>query len=182
MAFDEQAGVAVLFGGVDAAMKSLGDTWLFDGTSWKKVRGTNPPARRYAALAYDPDLNGCLLHGGSDDESGNRSFGDAWLLRGSTWERLGAGFETESRDDHSLGYHRVARRLVMLEGIAGARGVLVLEESGWQFVKASPLHPLHQCSPLAWDADLGGLLLHGGESHHQGPQFDTTILLRMPPV
>ena len=96
IAFDEQAEVAVLFGGVDAGMKSLGDTWLFDGTSWKRVHGSNPPARRYAALAYAPDLKGCLLHGGSDDESGNRSFGDAWLLRENTWERLGVGFRNEA--------------------------------------------------------------------------------------
>lgn len=181
MAFDEHTGVAVLFGGVDAGMKSLGDTWLFDGRSWKKIQDTNPPARRYAALAYDPELKGCLLHGGSDDESGSRSFGDAWLLRGSAWEQLGGEFETRPRDDHGLGYHRVARRLVMLEGLAGARGILVREESGWRAVEASPLHPQHQCSPLAWDADLGGLLLHGGESHHEGPQFDKTLLLRMPP-
>lgn len=181
LAFDEQAEVAVLFGGVDAGMKSLGDTWLFDGISWTRVPGASPPARRYAALAYDPELKGCLLHGGSDDESGNRSFGDAWLLRGNTWERLGAGFETEPRDDHGLGYHRSAGRLVMLEGIAGARGLLVRDKSGWRAVEANPLHPRHQCSPLAWNADLGGLLLHGGESHHAGPQFDTTMLLRMPP-
>jgi hypothetical protein len=182
LAFDEQAGVAVLFGGVDAGTKSMGDTWLFDGNSWKRVEGVTPPARRYAALAYDPGLQGCLLHGGSDDESGNRSFGDAWLFRGNAWEPLGEGFETEPRDDHALGYHQRARRLVMLEGVAGARGILVREESSWRSVEASPLHPRHQCSPLAWDEDLGGLLLHGGESHHEGPQFDTTLLLRMPPA
>src|SRR6266542_2683706 len=64
MAFDEQAGVAVLFGGINPNDSPLGDTWLFDGTSWKKVNGTDPPARRYAAVAYDPELKGCLLHGG----------------------------------------------------------------------------------------------------------------------
>jgi hypothetical protein len=180
MAFDEQAGVAVLFGGIDAKMNSLGDTWLFDGTSWKEVRGRNPPARRYAAMAYDPDLKGCILHGGSEDEAGRRSFGDTWLFRDRTWERLGKNFDTDPRDDHGLGYHRAARRLVMLEGVAGARGILVRETTGWRPVETNPLHPRHQCSPLAWDAELGGLLLHGGEAHHEGPQFDTTLLLRMP--
>ncbi len=180
MAFDEQAGVAVLFGGIDARMNSLGDTWLYDGTSWNEVRGMNPPAHRYAALAYDPDLKGCVLHGGSEDEAGRRSFGDTWLFRERTWKRLGRNFDTDPRDDHGLGYHRVARRLVMLEGVAGARGILVLETTGWRAVEANPLHPRHQCSPLAWDDELGGLLLHGGEAHHEGPQFDTTLLLRMP--
>src|SRR5438270_805038 len=77
MAFDEQAGVAVLFGGIDGRMNSLGDTWVFDGDSWRETRGSGPPARRYAAMAHDPDAKGCLLHGGSEDESGRRSFGDA---------------------------------------------------------------------------------------------------------
>ena len=44
MVFDEQAGVAVLFGGINPHDKPLGDTWLFDGTSWKRVNGISPPA------------------------------------------------------------------------------------------------------------------------------------------
>jgi hypothetical protein len=180
MAFDERAGVAVLFGGIDARFNSLGDTWLFDGASWKEVRGAGPPARRYAALAYDPDLQGCLLHGGSEDEAGRRSFGDAWLFRDNAWERTAGSFDTDPRDDHGLAYHRGAGRMAMLEGVAGRRGVLVRDAEGWRAVAANPPHPRHQCSPLAWDADLGGLLLHGGEAHHEGPQFDATLLLRMP--
>jgi hypothetical protein len=180
LAFDEQAGIAVLFGGIDPDDNPLGDTWLFDGSSWREVRGMAPPARRYAALAYDPDLKGCLLHGGSEDDHGQRTFGDAWLFQENDWKRLGKSFDTDPRDDHGLAYHRQAKRMVMLEGVAGARGILVREVTGWQAVEACPLHPRHQCSPLTWDDELGGLLLHGGESRHGGPQFDTTRLLRMP--
>jgi hypothetical protein len=180
MAFDEHADVAVLFGGIDPDDNPLGDTWLFDGTSWKKVSGMSPPARRYAAFAYDPDLKGCLLHGGAEDDHGRRTFEGAWLFQDNTWKSLGKSFDTDRRDDHGLGYHRRAKRMVMLEGVAGARGILVREATGWQPVEASPLHARHQCSPLTWDHELGGLLLHGGESRHGGPQFDTTLLLRMP--
>jgi hypothetical protein len=35
--------------------------------------------RRYAAFAYDPDLTGCVLHGGAADDTGRKIFGDAWL-------------------------------------------------------------------------------------------------------
>jgi hypothetical protein len=182
LAFDEQAGAAVLFGGIAPNDAPLGDTWLFDGSSWKQVAGKGPPARRYAALAFDPDLQGCLLHGGAEDDHGRRTFGDAWLFQKNAWKRLDTRFDTNPRDDHGLGYHRAARRLVMLEGVAGTRGILVREASGWQRVEANPLHSRHQCSPLAWNDDLGGLLLHGGEAGHGGPQFDTTLLLRMPPA
>jgi hypothetical protein len=182
LAFDEMTGTAVLFGGIDPDDQPLGDTWLFDGTSWKRVGGPAPPARRYSAFAYDPDLKGCLLHGGAEDDRGRRTFGDAWLFRDNTWKALGKDFATDPRDDHGLGYHWGAKRLVMLEGVAGARGILQREATGWRAVEASPLHPRHQCSPLVWDDDLGGLLLHGGEARHGGPQFDKTLLLRMPPA
>jgi hypothetical protein len=182
LAFDEQAGVAVLFGGVDPHDNPLGDTWLYDGSSWKRVAGTAPYARRYAAFAYDPDLKGCFLHGGSEDDHGRRTFGDAWLFQDNAWKRLAKRFDTDPRDDHGLAFHRGAKRMVMLEGVAGARGLLVREDTGWQAREVSPLHPRHQCAPLAWDDDLGGLLLHGGEARHGGPQFDTTLLLRMPPA
>jgi hypothetical protein len=181
-AVDEHAGVAVLFGGIQAGDKPLGDTWVFDGVAWKQVAGAAPSARRYAAFAFDPDLKGCLLHGGSEDDHGQRMFGDAWLFRDNTWSALGSNFKTEPRDDHSLAYHRVAKRLVMLKGLSGKRGILVRESDGWRHVEARPLHPRHQCSPLAWDDDLGGLLLYGGEERHGGPQYDTTLLLRMPPA
>lgn len=180
MAYDEQAGVAVLFGGIDAFDNPLGDTWIFDGRHWERVSGAAPPARRYAAFAYDPDLKGCLLHGGAVDDNGSRTFGDAWLFRNDAWEKLGDQFATGPRDDHGLAYHWGANRLAMLEGLGGARGILVREANGWRKVEASPLHPRHQCSPVVWNNALGGLLLHGGETGHGGSQFDTTLLLRIP--
>ncbi len=181
LAYDEQTGTAVLFGGIRPDDQPLGDTWLFDGAGWREAPGQGPPPRRYAAFAYDPGLKGCVLHGGAEDDLGRRTFADAWLFQDGAWKPLGRSFDTDPRDDHGLGYHRVAQRLVMLEGLAGSRGILTREEAGWWTVQAQPLHPRHQCSPLVWDEDLGGLLLHGGEERHGGPQFDTTLLLRMPP-
>jgi hypothetical protein len=142
-------------------------------------RGPAPRPRRYAAFAYDPDLKGCVLQAGSEDDQGRRGFQDTWLFRDETWERMPDSFDTDRRDDHGLAYHRAARRLVMLEGSHGARGVLVREADGWRSVDAVPLHPRHQCSPLAWDERLNGLVFHGGEAHHRGPQFDTTWVLQL---
>src|SRR5260370_5674219 len=105
MAFDEQAGVAVLFGGIGAKLSSLGDTWLFDGSSWNEVRGSGPPARRYAALAYDPDLKGCLLHGGSEDEAGRRTVSAPPLFQNNGLERLATRFHTDPPVGHGLGTH-----------------------------------------------------------------------------
>jgi hypothetical protein len=180
LAYDEKAGVAVLFGGIDPRDRSLGDTWIFNGDSWEKCPVAGPSRRRYAAFAYDPGLGGCLLHGGSLDDRGTISYGDAWLFKNGSWSPMAGSFETSPRDDHGLAYHRIAKKLVMLEGVSGERGVSVRDATDWQYVEANPIHPRHQCSPLTWNDDLGGLLLHGGEVGHGGPQFDQTLLLRMP--
>jgi hypothetical protein len=178
MAYDEGQRQTVLFGGIDPRDRPLGDTWVFDG-SWHEIGGPGPPMRRYAALAYDPGFGGCVLHGGAVDDLGRQTFGDAWLFRDRAWSPLPAGFATDPRDDHGLAYHRAAGALVMLEGVAGARGILALSPAGWHPMMTEPLHPRHQCSPLAWDNGLDGLVLHGGEVHHRGPQYDETLVLRL---
>jgi hypothetical protein len=178
LAFDEESGFVVLFGGSARIDQSLGDTWIFNGTSWKEVFGPGPPARRYAAFAFDPDLKGCVLHGGSEDDFGKRGFADTWLFRDLKWTRWAHTLNTTVRDDHSLAYHRTAKRLVMFGGLSGKQCVLVRQEKGWQEVEALNLPPRYQCSPLAWDEKLDGLVFYGGEVKHGGPQFQITWILR----
>ena len=180
LAFDETANVAVLFGGTDDEDKTLGDTWTFDGESWKRIESGGPPARRYASMAYHPGLEGCLLHGGAFDDNGDEMFGDAWLFKDNNWTRLPASHETTERDDHGLIYHSKAKQMIMLEGVAGERGILTLGKDGWEMVDANPLHPRHQATALVWHEAFDGVLMYGGEEYHGGPQFDTTLLLHMP--
>jgi hypothetical protein len=177
MAYDPGRRETVLFGGIDDHDAPLGDTWIFNG-SWKRIDGPAPAPRRYVALAYDPELQGCVLHGGCVDDHGREKFGDTWLFRDRSWSPL-TGFTTEGRDDHGMAYHRAARALVMLDDIIGTRGLLVRSPSGWRPTAVEPLHPRHQCAPMAWDDRLGGLVLHGGEARHGGPQFDATLVLRL---
>ncbi len=182
MAYDEEAEVVVLFGGTTGnplKPQPLGDTWLFDGAAWHPVPGPAPPARRYAAFAYDPGLKGCVLHGGSEDDAGTRGFGDTWLFRDGIWSRLPKAFDTGARDDHGLAYHWAAKRLVMFGGHGSEHQVLTREANGWREIEGLQLPPRHQCSPLCWDEDLEGLVCHGGELHSGGPQFDTTWVLKL---
>jgi hypothetical protein len=177
LAFIDEEGVVVLFGGIAEGDRSLNDTWLFHGRKWWRVNGDAPPARRYAAFAYDPSLQGCILHGGSADDHGVWQFGDTWLFRDCKWTQLPKDFDTDCRDDHGIGYHYAASRLVILDGLGAARGLLIRDDIGWRSAQLTPLHPRHQCAPLAWDATLNGLVLHGGEAPHGGPQMDTTLML-----
>jgi hypothetical protein len=152
---------------------------LFEGGSWQRVSGLAPAARRYAAFAYDPDLKACVLNGGSEDEAGQRSFGDTWQFRDRTWARLSKDMDTITHDDHGLAYHRKAKRLVMFGGLSGNHAVLLRESNGWRTIGAQPLPPRFQCSPLAWDDALDGLVYYGGEESHGGLQFQRTWVLRL---
>ena len=143
MAFDETIGKTVLFGGVGHNDVSLGDTWLFDGERWERLSlRVSPSPRRYAAFAYDPGKQGCVLHGGSADDQGRRMHGDAWLFQDGRWSRLPGTHDTDPRDDQGLAFDRTSRRLVMLEGaLCQARRFLALSATGWQAVTGQPLHP-----------------------------------------
>ena len=177
MAFDEEAGVAVVFGGVSKSQRPLGDTWVFDGSRWQQIMGPAPPRREYAALAYDPKLKGCILHGGAFNDDSATRFGDAWLFRDNTWTPL-PEFDTEPRDDHAIPYRRSAKSLVMTEGLSGVNGMLVRQNMGWEPARVGLAPPHHQCSALAWDEGLNGLVMHGGELTPSGPATDATRVLR----
>lgn len=178
MAYDEELGSVVVFGGIGGRNQALGDTWLFGGNRWTKVQVPGPRARRFASMSYDPHLGGCLLHGGSEDDLGHHRFGDSWLFRDGSWSPLPEEFATEARDDHGLAYHRSVGVTVMLEGTGGREGTLCLTTKGWRSVATSPEGPRHQCAPIAWDESLGGLVAHGGETGQGGRHFDTTRVLR----
>jgi hypothetical protein len=179
LAFSEAMGETVLFGGLEAQDEPLGDTWLFDGQRWRQLRGPSPPPRRYAAFAYHPGLKGCVLHGGAHDDLGRKQYGDTWLFRDGVWSQLSAEYTTDVRDDHALAFHRAAGAFLMLGGLGINSVLLALTNEGWTSAAVGPPPATRQCAPVAYDQTLNGLVLHGGEVHHGGPQFDHTLVLRL---
>lgn len=178
MAFDEHREAVVMFGGIGTGDRSLDDTWTFDGTRWTKLKIPGPSKRRYAALGYHPELRGCVLHGGSEDDAGKRQFNDTWLLRDDKWTRLAPGFGR--RDDHTVGFHPVSQEFLMLDTLHAPErlGVLNVDEGEWDLQPAAEMPPPHQCSPWVWDETQNGLVMHGGERKHGGPNLAETRVLR----
>src|SRR5690606_11603877 len=62
MAYDSARGKVVLFGGADSHLR--GDTWEWDGVSWRRVATTGPSARDGHAMAYDATRKKVVLFGG----------------------------------------------------------------------------------------------------------------------
>jgi len=66
MAYDPAAGDVVMFGGISAAGRPLGDTWLWEGSGWVAASpATSPPARYGAQMAWDPQSQRVILLGGT---------------------------------------------------------------------------------------------------------------------
>ena len=87
IAYDAERERALLFGGFGNETRDLSDSWVWDGQTWSDVTPAlprlSPPARRSAAMAYDPDRDEAVLFGGWNPRIG--VFGDTWTWDGSTW-------------------------------------------------------------------------------------------------
>jgi hypothetical protein len=81
MVYDAGRDRIVLFGGRNAGGTALGDTWLWNGSSWSPG-GAGPPARFNHAMAYDSVRGVVVLFGG---ESSGAKLGDTWEWNGSSW-------------------------------------------------------------------------------------------------
>ena len=76
----------LLFGGSDARGKSLGDAWLFRGSSWSRVAQKGPSRRERAdGLVVDGGA-AVLVRGGT---LGGDPLHDAWLFDGTSWREIG---------------------------------------------------------------------------------------------
>jgi hypothetical protein len=80
MAYDDQHGVVVLYGGLTGAGQIANDTWVyhFPSNSWVEVTPVaSPPARYLAQIAYDPEQARTVVFGGAGT-NGVRA--DIWAL------------------------------------------------------------------------------------------------------
>jgi hypothetical protein len=87
-AYDERAGVVLLYGGAAAHQNApLSDMWKWDGSRWTEIRldGPTPGYRYQPVMVYDRARGVTLLYGGAPD--GNT---DTCELNGARWTRIAA--------------------------------------------------------------------------------------------
>jgi hypothetical protein len=86
MAFDEQAGVVLLYSGAAAHRDApLDDMWQWDGERWREIRLAGPtPGHRYQpVMVYDRARRKTVLYGGIGGSA------ETWEWDGRRWERVG---------------------------------------------------------------------------------------------
>ncbi|MCI4357701.1 MAG: PKD domain-containing protein [Thermoplasmata archaeon] len=97
--------VTLLFGGCLPTQCPSAQTWLFAHGSW--VNTTNPhdapPAREFASMDFDANMQGVLLFGGRGANS--TLLNDTWLYQGGTWTNVTAvGGGPAPREGASLAF------------------------------------------------------------------------------
>lgn len=133
MTYDTDRHRTILFGGSaqpapGAAL--FGDTWEWDGTSWRQTATAGPGARDHTALVYDRARKQTILFGGHAEPTG--LLGDTWTWKGRAWTALTASGPT-ARAGHQLVYAPTHGAL-LYGGFAGP-GPLTelwgLDATGW---------------------------------------------------
>lgn len=91
MAFDASDGTVVLYGG-QGRSGSLGDTWIWDGSTWTQAHpSTSPPPLAGARMAYDPISHDLVLIGGQRIRGSMFDGGVACSSAGSSGAASGSG-------------------------------------------------------------------------------------------
>ena len=174
MTYDSASNQIVMFGGASSIERSLGDTWTHDGKRWRRLKVSGPAPRRYAAFGFDPELGGCILQGGVEDDFGELPCDETWLLKDSEWHELPGHRIGEFRDDHDVVYDYRLRKLLLTNGKTGS-GLMFRTSEGWQPMPNQVDELNLQCAPVVYAKDLEATVSFGGETDEY--QTDETRVL-----
>lgn len=171
IATDSKRNEVVLFGGLSEEFNALGDTWIWNGSSWRDATpavtlppALSPPPRQGTALAYDAVREQIVLFGGWESDV-NQLLADTWTWNGTSWElRILAG--PPAVKNHAMTYD-AARQEVVLYGGIDAAGEIRGETWTWngaQWSMKSPpgSPPAAAASVMVYDPTVRRVLLFGG--------------------
>ena len=171
MVFDERRGVVVLYGGSrNGGQPDSGETWEWDGRTWRLAAGEGPAGRSFHAMAYDSKRHRTLHFGGRDGTSEL----SAW--DGRSWMTL-ATDGPPRRDHHTVAYDEARDRFIVFGGggYDSSGGSSGLSREHWEF-DGSRWHRIHApdapfrfgMAAFVYDRTRKVVLLHGGSGGAPG--------------
>jgi hypothetical protein len=172
MAFDAARKQLVLFGGSSGiTSKPLNDTWLWNGTDWKRATPAHsPPARLWHSMAYDPVHKQVILFGG---DAGSEFLNDTWLWNGTDWRPAPPQTTRPSlRTSAGLDYDPATRSMLLVSGSAwnakrvGSPALDTWSWSGahWKQLATSSFHLITDFSQLTPTQAAAATLANGTPS------------------
>ncbi len=168
LVFDEARGQVLMFGGAsatpDGTLHYLNDTWTFDGAQWRCIEPpTRPPARAFAAAAYDRDRGVTVLFGGTADAD-YTGMNDTWVFDGVTWTAVGqVGVSPPARSEHAMAFDQKRGRTVLYGGRKRHKDTWEWDGERWIVVN-SKNSPSTRLSPaMAFAPGVDKVMLVGGD-------------------
>ncbi len=177
MVYDSQRGQVILFGGLTNTadeVQALGDTWVLQGNTWRKIESPTAPApRTNFDMAYDEARDQVVLFGGSG--LGMPTYSDTWTFDpgAEVWLEHPVNGPAP-RSKHAMTYDSELGRVVLSGGIEDFNGAFEPQENAWSW------------TGQAWrprpEADVGavwfhqiqrfsdGLLMFGGDGPGRDPR------------
>ncbi len=175
MAFDEQRGVIVLFGG-EGVRGFLNDTWEWDGQTWKQIfpreDAAVPRARSAHQLFYDLARQKVVLSGGytQDDKKQAVFLDDAWEWDGQAWQPVVAQNNSPQLAGFSVARDPNSGSMLAI----GYPGAFTWAEDHWSVLNLTPA-PSGRTDFAMVNAGERDVVLFGGG--HDDARFQDTWLL-----
>jgi hypothetical protein len=172
MAYDAQRNEHVLFGG-DNGSGPVGDTWAWNGSSWRFAASTGPSPRAHAVAVFDSARNRVVLFGG---RSGNTYHNDTWEWNGSAWVLVSTANAPSQRAVAGMAFDSLRNRAVLFggNGPSGHLGDLWEYDGTNWLAKPTPPVGAREWPGLAFDSVRGVLVLFGGSPPQASQSFNDT--------
>ena len=167
LAWDPERRGLVLYGGAGALDgEPLGDTWLWDGTTWSALTATGGVARRGMSLVTAPDRDppAILQFGGVDPTPAPGTYTSElrrWNSASATWQLVPRAFPGV-RLDHDAVHDLLRHVIVDVGGPATASQTWQLDR-GWREVTGAQPSS-REGHAMAYDVDRRATVLFGGST------------------
>jgi hypothetical protein len=157
MAFHEELGLVVMFGGDNASSY----TWLYDGINWTRFDDPGSPApRRESVMAYDSHRKLIVLFGGFDYVIENQT---TWEFDGEKWKGRIPASSPDGRSDHAMAYDAERRQMIMFGGEGIDEDTWAYAEGKWRTVNREGNTPGERGGHgMVYDSDRKVIVLFGG--------------------
>jgi hypothetical protein len=184
MAYDAATHTVVLFGGLNASLNPLGDTWTWDGIAKTRTRQfpvTSPSPRR-VSIVYDTVTQTVVLFGG--DNGAGMQYTDTWTWAGTTWTLQNPATSPSARTCAIGAYDASLHAVVLFGGYNGVWENSLDDTWAWNGTDWKQLHPAtvppnRYSAGIDYDPLDRALLLFGGYS--SGPaRGDTWLFTPVP--
>jgi hypothetical protein len=165
MAYDPADGDVILFGGLvigGTGLRTLGDTWSWDGAGWTQLDpASSPPALSDALLGYDPATRRLVLTGGNTQGASNglEETDATWTWDGSTWTPEPSGALPTSDLPGALATDEATGQLILVTTEATCQGTDTWTWGGgsWVLLHPATSPPAASVDGLAFDPGSAGL-------------------------